>query len=281
MPEAAVAEAPVESEAPPIAEPAKEAPPTPAEGDTPPPEGDATPDAEGGQGDYAEVEAELEAEVVRRVEARASKAEETAALKGAQRTKEADDGESARLQLYVTAENEARTRAASLRELARNGEVDDDVLTEHMTPIIAGVQAYIARENETSLKAYVDAMLPEQTQAEQDALEPLLYEFRRNGRFDKLPQTVAELALGRKDAEIADLKKQLGDRKGVIAAAKKLADLREAAGNGVGSKNIRGSAANDRSAITREMQAIDVTTPEGREEFERRQPEFRRRLAAL
>lgn len=241
MPEVATAETQVAEQP---ADPAQEAPPTPETPAGDQPEGDAQPEAEGGeQQDYSAVEAELEAEVQRRVEERATKAEADAAKRGLQRTKEADDGESSRRTLYATARQDAATKANALRELAIAGEsIDKDTLDSHMNAVMAGVQAYGAEQNETAIKALIDAALPDQTDAEKEALEPLLYDFRRNGRFDKLPATVTELALARKDAEITDLKKQLKDRSGVISAAEKLAKAREATGNGVGAQTPTGRA---------------------------------------
>jgi hypothetical protein len=235
--EAAVLEAPAE-----IAEPVTEAPPTPLEPVEVPAEGDVT-QAEGDQGiDLAPVEAEIAAEVERRVTERAEKAEADAARRGLQRTKEADDGESARMQLYATAEAGAQRSAAELRRLAQSGEVDDAVLNEHFNPIIAGVQALAAKANESTIKGLID-LLPEMTDAERETLDPLLYDFRRNGRFDKLPATVVELALSRKDAEIKDLKKQLDERTAITAAAAKLAAAANAAGPGVGAETPAGKAA--------------------------------------
>ena len=249
-PETAIAPAPTETPAPaetPTAEPVTEAPPTPEVTPEVTPEGGAQPEAEGGQEekpglDLSAAEELIAAEVDRRVQEKAEKAEVEAAKRGLQRTKEADDGESARVALYKAAEQGMYDSAATLRKLAQTGEVDEDVLTKHMGPVVAGAQALIARDNETTLKAYMEAVLPDQTDAEKEALEPLLYEFRRNGRFDKLPATVADLALARKDTEISDLKRQLHERTAIRAAAEKLANAAEAAGNGVGAETPKGQA---------------------------------------
>lgn len=247
-PETATPEAPTVPAAEPTAEPVTEAPPNPEVTPEVTPEG-GDHEAEGGQGDeqkpaidLSAAEELIAAEVERRVQERAAAAEEDAAKRGLQRTKEADDGETARLALYKVAEQGMYDSAATLRKLAQTGEVDEDVLTKHMGPVVAGAQALIARDNETTLKAYMEAVLPDQTDAEKEALEPLLYDFRRNGRFDKLPATVADLALARKDAEISDLKKQLAERTAIKAAAEKLATAAEAAGNGVGAETPKGQA---------------------------------------
>lgn len=233
-------------EAPPVAEPVTEAPPTPeAAPIDAPAEGDAAPGTEGDVKDYSAVEAELEAEVERRVQERASKAEEAAARKGLQRTKEADDGEAARTKLWATAKAAAQQSGSTLRQLAQSGELDDNTLDQHMDTVIAGVHAFAAEANETTLKAFTEAVLPDMTEAETETLEPLLYDFRRNGRFDKLPITVAQLAIDRKDAEIADLKKQIKDRGAITAAAQKLSEMGEAAGPGVGSETPKGKASAD------------------------------------
>lgn len=251
-----VIEAPVAPAETPTAEPVTEAPPTPAEGEQPAPEGGAVPGADGGQEekpglDLSAAEELIAAEVDRRVAEKAEKAEAEAAKRGLQRTKEADDGEAARLALYATAEQGMYASAAKLRELSRSGEVDEDTLTKHMGPVVAGAQALIARDNETTLKAYMEAVLPEQTAAEKEALEPLLYDFRRNGRFDKLPATVADLALARKDAEISDLKKQLHEKSFNREAALRLAASAVAAGPGAGAETPKGQAAQT-GALTRE-----------------------------
>lgn len=243
----------------PAAEPEQEAPPNP---ETPEekPEGDAAetaPAPEGDTKDYSAIEEELEAEVQRRVEERAAKAEEAALEKARQRVKEADEGESSRHQLYDTAEREARQKAAALRQLAVDGEViDHKTLDAHMTAIMAGTVAITAKDNEQAIKALVDSVLPEQTGTETEALEPLLYDFRRNGRFDKLLPKVTELAMARKDAEIADLKKQLGNRESVKAAAEKLANAAKAAG--VGAETPQGKAVNSGPLTREEAETLPI-----------------------
>jgi hypothetical protein len=58
-------------------------------------------------------------------------------------------------------------------------------------------------------------------------LEPLVYDFRRNGRIDALQTEAAKLALARKDEEITDLKKQLREKTRTRELAEKLATIAE------------------------------------------------------
>ena len=246
MPEAATTEAPIAEPVEVAAAPVEEAPPNP-EPETAQVEGteggDST-ETEGSAPDYSAVEAELEAEVERRVQERASKVEAEAEKRGKQRTKEADDGESARVALYTTAKAEAGRNAQALRQIAQSGDVlDTETLDKHMNAVMAGVTAIAAEHNEAAIKALIETALPDQTEAEQEELDPLIYDFRRNGRFDTLPAKVTELALARKDAEIADLRKQLKDRASVVSAAEKLAKAREAAGPGIGAETPLGRVA--------------------------------------
>jgi hypothetical protein len=237
----AAVEAPVIVEAP-TADTAVETPPTPpevappAEGDVQTPEGDQESTI-----DLTAAEDAIAAEVERRVSEQADRVATEAAKRTVTRTKEADDGEAARTNLYAVAEQQAQRSAAELRRMAAEGTLDDAGLSAHFNPIIAGVQAIAARDNETTVKSML-TLLPDLTAEETQTLEPLLYEFRRNGRLEKVPEAVLNLALARKDTEIADLKKQLRDRTAIKEAAAKLAAAGVAAGPGVGAETPKGVA---------------------------------------
>lgn len=229
------AETPVEA----IADPAPDAPPTP-EVETQP-EGDAPPPAEGDAPDYSAVIEELEAEAERRAEAKVAEKLAAEQKRGEVRKQEADSGHQARQAQWEQSERAARASAAELRRLAETGELDPDGLNKHFDTLIPGIFSMAEKRHETAVQAHIDASLPDMTEAEAQELEPLLYEYRRNGVYDGLPQKVTELAMARKDAEIADLKKQLANRAGLSEAAKKLAAAREAVGPGVGSETPKGA----------------------------------------
>lgn len=260
------------------AEPVVEAPPTP---EPVVPDGGDVPATEGSEGepkDYSAIEAELEAEVERRVTERSVAVEADAEKRVRQRTKEADDGHSDRTNFYARAENAARQSAAKLRQLVDDGEViDQKLLNDHLNPMFEGVQSMAARENETTIAALTEAALPDITEAEEAALESLLYDFRRNGRFGELPVKVLELSNARLHAEIADLKKQLGNRTAVAAAAEKLASVAEAAGPGVGAETPKGNPPTNmdsnklaqRVAFGKDSDG-NVVTQADRDEFNRR-----------
>ena len=247
------------------AEPAQDAPPTPEpDASAPAPEGGSAPDAEGSDEaipdglDPDKTEAWLNAEADRRAAARAEQAEAQAEQRARQRAREADQGQSARDQLYATAEREARSKAAALRQMALDGEpIDQTTLDGHMNAVIAGITAMAARDNEGVISTLAETFLPDITEAEETALEPLRYDFRRNGKFDALVPKVFELALERQNAEIKDLKRRLGDREEVKKAAATLARAADAAGNGVGSETLPGRA----DTRTDAQILADPTTP--------------------
>ena len=211
--------------------------PSPAEA-----EGSTSDDAEGSQYD-AEIEAELEAEVARRLAIKEATLETDVEKRVRQRSKEADDGESSRVELYATAESTGQQALQAIIASHEAGEpLTRDEAQTRLRELASGVAATLSKGYEGAVKNMIDTALPEQTQDEKDALEPLIYDFRRNGRFDGLLPKVVELATARLKAENADLKKQLGDRAGLKAAAEKLAKLREATGNGVGAETPKGKA---------------------------------------
>lgn len=189
--------------------------------------------------DPDKTEAWLEAEAERRAEERAQRKEAEATARARQRAKEADDGQASRVALYDTAEREGRQAAARLRQIVQDGDALDLTTVDGlMNHVIAAVTAMSAREQESAVDALVKSALPEITDAEDSALEPLLYDLRRNGRFSDLLPKVLELAVSRKDAEIADLKKQLRDREAVKKAAEQLRKSAEA--GGVGAETPKG-----------------------------------------
>ncbi len=245
----------------PSADPAQGAPPTPdAAAPAAPPEGDAAPGAEGEPSDYEPTADELAiAAKVARSKVGSSIVDEVAAeradaivaekekdLEARVRTRaaEAETGETSRLALYDTAEQQSRTRAQELVQLVNTGQFPQtvDELAQYVDPIIAGATAITARKNEATIGKLAE-LLPEPTKEELAALEDPLFQHRKAGVVQDAVLGYVNAIVARKDTEIADLKKQLRDRDGTKAAAERLAAAAEAAGPGVGAAAPAGRAA--------------------------------------
>ncbi len=223
--------APAES---PVAEPETVASPNP-EPETPQgepaPEGDSKPESEG---DEREIPEDLNREKTvewlaqerERIRAEERERADADADKRVQvRQKEADTGEAARLALYATAEREGED---AFRAIMASHAQGDPLPRTELEPLLAklsqGIGAVTARDNEKTV-ANLLTHLPDMTPEEAVALEPLQYEFRRNGHLGELPAKVIELALARRDGELKEARSKAKDRAELKAAAETLANL--------------------------------------------------------
>lgn len=253
MPDAAVAEPTTLVD---IAEPVEEAPPTPAVEPTEP-EGDAVPDAEGDAPQGTEIPEGLDREATEawlheqrekiRAEERAAAdadAEQRAEQRLTQRQREMDEGKAARHAAFKTVGDTGSTSAQALIAAHENGEtLHPRDLETRMNDVIAAAQITVYRDLEDRLVQKAETKyLPDITEPEKKALDDSRYALVRNGDTETHVFKVTELALARKDAEIADLKKRLNDRTEMRSDALKLAKAAEAAGPGVGAETPAGKA---------------------------------------
>jgi len=144
-----------------------------------------------------------------------------------------------------------------------------------------GAIANVVFENEKSIAPVRQKFLGDMTDEEAKRLEKPLYEDRRAGTLTQLPilfEIVAERAReegreeGRKLAEKSrEAKKELVEQLRQVTAVKKQAP-------GVTPNGRAKQPGEDRAAVVRDMQSIDVSTPEGLAEWRRRERDFQKSL---
>lgn len=160
-------------------------------------------------------------------------------------------------------------------------------LIDHLNDIVRGVTARHARENSTAMAELRDKhkdVLGELTAAEEQTLRDARYQSARTGGLEEFEALLT--VYGERIKQASEQKGEEKGRRKAVETKEAVNGLKEVAQilRGLPPKTKGAKPAPHLDAVAeleRDMQSIDVTTPAGRDEWERRKPEFDRRRRAL
>jgi len=222
-----------------------------------------------------EVRGELEQEIERRGEQRATT-----------RQREVERASDARTTAFKQFTESGNKAASFLRERINRAQQGDPEALTDTNSLAQAIDAYrngavasAALDNEQMLSPLRDKYLPEPTPEERTKLEKALYDDGVKGTLSQLP-IMLELATARarEEGKAEGIKQGERNREAKAAVAEKLRKLTEVKKQaaGVQPQGRARTPSENNTALVREMESIDVTTPEGHQQWLANEDRYRR-----